>query len=43
MVDLLFAFDFGRLVREVLADGEGEVEDAAFVEAFVGCENEGEV
>lgn len=43
MVDLLFAFDFGRFVREVLADDEGEVEDSAFVESFVGRESEGEV
>lgn len=43
VVDLLFAFDFGRFVREVLADDEGEVEDSAFVESFVGCESEGEV
>ena len=43
MVDLLFAFDFWRLMREVLVDGEGEVEDAAFVQAVVGCQGEDEV
>lgn len=30
-------------MREVLADGEGEVELAAFVQALVGCDGEGEV
>lgn len=43
VVDLLFALDFRRLVREVLADGEGEVELAAFVQALVGSDGEGEV
>jgi hypothetical protein len=43
VVDLLFALYFRRLVREVLADGEGEVELAAFVEALVGRDGEGEV
>ena len=43
VVDLLFALDFRRLVREVLADGEGEVELAAFVQALVGGDSEGEV
>jgi hypothetical protein len=42
-VDLLFALDLRRLVREVLADGEGEVELAAFVEALVGRDGEGEI
>ena len=42
VVDLLFAFDFGRFVGDVLGDGEGEVEDVAFAEAFVGLEREGE-
>lgn len=43
VVDLLFALDFRRLVGEVLADGEGEVELAAFVQALVGGDGEGEV
>jgi hypothetical protein len=43
VVDLLFALDFRRLVGEVLADGEGEVELAAFVETLVGRDGEGEV
>jgi hypothetical protein len=43
VVDLLFALDLWRLVREVLADGEGEVELAAFVEALVGRDGEGEI
>ena len=43
VVDLLFALDFRRLVREVLADGKGKVELAAFVQALVGCDGEGEV
>jgi hypothetical protein len=43
VVDLLFALYFRRLVREVLADGEGEVELTAFVEALVGRDGEGEV
>jgi hypothetical protein len=40
VVDLLFALDLWRLVREVLADGEGEVELAAFVETLVGRNGE---
>jgi hypothetical protein len=43
VVDLLFALDLWRLVREVLADGEGEVELAAFVEALVGRDGKGEI
>ena len=43
MVDLFFTFDFRWLVWEVLADCEGEIEDTAFVQAFVGCECECEV
>jgi hypothetical protein len=43
VVDLLFALDLRRLVREVLADGEGEVELAALVESLVGRDREGEV
>lgn len=43
MVDLLFALDFWWFVGEVLRDDEGEVEDAALVESFIGCESEGEV
>jgi hypothetical protein len=43
VVDLLFTLYFRRFVGEVLADGEGEVELAAFVEAFVGGDSEGKV
>lgn len=43
VVDLLFALDFRRLVRKVLADGEGEVELAAFVQTLVGGDGEDEV
>ena len=43
VVDLLFALYFRRFVGEVLADGEGEIELAALVEALVGCDGEGEV
>lgn len=43
VVDLLFALHFWRLMREVLADGEGEAELAAFVQALVGSDGEDEV
>ena len=43
MVNLLRALHFRRIVREVLVDGEGEAEAAAFVHAFVGLDGEGEV
>lgn len=43
VVDFLFALYFWWLVREVLADGEGEVELAAFVQALVGSDGECEV
>lgn len=43
VVDFLFALDFWRLVGEVLADGEGEVKLASFVETLVGSNGEGEV
>lgn len=43
MIDLLRALDLGRVMGEVLVDGEGEVEEATFVQAFVGFDGEGEV
>lgn len=43
MINLLRTLDLGRVVREVLVDGKGEVEDAAFVHALVGFDGQGEV
>ena len=43
MVDLLCALHLGRLVREALRDGEGEVEAAPLVHAFVGLDSQSEV
>jgi len=43
VVDLLLAEDFGRVVREILVDGEGEGEAATFVHAFVRLDCEREV
>lgn len=43
VVDLGYAFYFWRLVWEVLADVEGEVEGATFVHALVGCDCECEL
>ena len=43
MIDLLRALHLGRVMREVLVDGKGEVEEAALVHAFVGFDGEGEV
>ena len=43
VVDLLGAFHFGRVVREILVDDKGEVEGAAAVHALVGLDGEGEV
>ena len=43
MVDFLLAFDFGRIVREVLVDGKAEAEAAALVHALVRVDVQGEV
>ena len=43
MVDLLQAFHFRGIVREVLVDGEREVEGAIFVHALVGLDGQGEI
>jgi len=43
VVDLLQALDLGRVVGEILVDGEGEVEGAGLVHALVGLDGEGEV
>ncbi len=43
MVDLLRAFDFGRIVREVLVYDEVEAERAPFVHALVRFDCEVEV
>ena len=43
VVNLLPALDLGRVVREVLVDGEGKVKGAALVHALVGLDCEGEV
>lgn len=43
MVDLLHALHLGRIVREVLVDGECECECSGAVHAFVGLDGEDEV
>ena len=43
MVDLLFAFHFGRIMWEVLIDGEGEMEGSAFVHALIRLDRKCEV
>lgn len=43
MVDLLCAFDFGRVMWEILVDREAEVEHATLVHALVGLDGESEV
>ena len=43
MIDLLRALDLGRIMREVLVDGEGEGESPAFVHALVGFDRQREV
>ena len=43
MVDFLHALDLGRLVREVLVDGEAEAEGAALVHALVRLDGQDEV
>ena len=43
VVDFLRALDLWRLVRKVLRNDKGEVEDAAFVHAFVGRYGQREV
>ena len=43
VVDLLRALDLGRVVREVLVDGEAEVEGAVLVQPFVRLDGQGEV
>ena len=40
MVDLLAALHFRRVMREILVDGEVEVEAAALVHAFVGLDGQ---
>ena len=43
MIDLLCALALGRVVREVLVDGEVEVEAAALVHSFVRLDGQSEV
>lgn len=43
MVDFLRTLDARRVVREILVDGESEVEDATFVQALVRFDSKGEV
>ena len=43
MVDLLCALDFWWVVREVLVDGEGEVERSPFVHPLVRVDRERKV
>ena len=43
MVDLLGAFDFGRLVGKTLSDGKCEVKPSAFVHSLVWLDRKGEV
>jgi hypothetical protein len=43
MVDLLQALDLWRIMREVLVDGEAEVEGAGLVHALVRVDGQGEV
>lgn len=43
MVDLLSAFNFGRIMGEVLVDGEAKVEDTTLIHALVRLDGQGEV
>ena len=43
VVDLLRTFHLRRVVREVLVDGEGEVEAPALVHAFVRADGQGKI
>ena len=43
MIDLLRTFDLRRVVREILVDGEVEVETAAFIHSFIRLDGQGEV
>ena len=41
MIDLLCAFDLGRIMREVLVDGKAKVEDTTLIHALVGFDGQG--
>lgn len=43
MIDLLRAFDLGRIMWEILVDGKVEVERSSLVHAFVGLDGQREV
>lgn len=43
MIDLLCAFDLWRIVREVLVDGEVEMEAAAFVHSLIRFDGQSKV
>ena len=43
MVDLLFAFDFWRVMREILVDDKVEVKGASSIHSFIRLDGEGEI
>ena len=43
MIYLLRTLDLGRIMREVLVDGEGEVESATFVHSLVRLDRQDKV
>ena len=43
MIDFLRAFDFGRVMREVLVDGKGKVKSPILVETLIRLDREREI
>lgn len=43
MIDFLRAFDFGRVMREVLIDGKGKVESPGLVQTLIRFDRKREI